>query len=279
MRDEKNPSVLSKNSELARFWGVTARTISRWLTQSPPIPADDANSMIKWYFSLSQERQSKFTQKFRDRIFELTKQSGQVPVQNGGGDSRQAVNEDYRDFLATYDPKTGGKDALAVLEKNRAYWAFKLDRAQQQNDRVSIDFATKQHLRFESAIHDAQLRAKRLGLDQGELLARSEAERVFCAVAYWQMRCTDEALHDLGAQIAAASAAGPLPAEELERIIEPVLLTAKVLVPLTRAIQVNSSMKLPEWAVASMKKVIGEMLENGEEQFDQLYAVPPPQHA
>jgi hypothetical protein len=249
--------------ERAEFWRVDIRTMQRLKARRPPVPVDDVEAMIVWYSRLPADAQNKLTATFRSRILEL---------RNG---SSNYADPDFVEFEANYKADSDPTASLQVFQKQRAYWAFKLTRAQQHHDEAAIDFATKQLIRFESAIHDAQLRAQRLGIDQGDLLPRAEHERISRAVAYWLMRGLDSAALEISARVSTATAAGPITPEELHQYLEPILLRHCFLTPLTRATQVAAATTLPAWVVAAYREAVDDSLESGAQLFAELHATQP----
>ena len=102
------------------------------------------------------------------------------------------------------------------------------------------------------------------------------AARVARALGYWSLRACDDFLAVVTKRIADATGSGPLFPEEVRALIEPELLAARVLAPLTRAAQVASPAALPRWCVDAIRAGVGAVLENGAAEFELLYATPPP---
>lgn len=240
--------------------------MQRLKAKSPPVPVDDVAAMIVWYSRLPAKSQERLTPAFRSRILEL-RSSG------GGGVSD---DPDFLEFERGYRPDADPQESLATFQRNRAFWAFKLDKAQRARDESAIDFATKQLIRFESAIHDAQLRAQRLGIDQGSIISQAECERIVRGLGFWLMRGLDHAALEIVGRIAGATATGPSTPEELRQYIEPALLNHCFLTPLVRATQVRAATSLPKWVPAVFRETVDASIEDGAQLFDALEKTPPP---
>lgn len=237
----------------AAFYGVHARTLYNWAKMTPPAPVMDAAAMVDWV------RTVKISPKCQEAIDRI---SDRIHGKTGGSD-----DPDWKEFSeaaiksANDDPKA----ALADLAKARDFAAFKLEKANKQNDRQSIKFYSDLLVKFEGAIHDAQLRARKLGMDEGELLPRHEIERIFFALGFWLMRATDQHLDTLSASIAKRTS--DLSAEDVRRVLEPELLSARFLVPFARSASIQSGLSLPQWIVDKLKTVTGDYLADGEKLF------------
>ena len=253
--------------ERAEFWRVELRTMQRLKARRPPVPVDDVGGMILWYSRLTSDEQNKLTPSFRSRILELRST-------HAGGDA--FADPDFVEFEQNYKGESDPGASLQVFQKQSAYWAGKLAKAQRCYDESAIDFASKQLIRFENAINDAHILAMRRGIDQGDLLGRAEFERMVRSLAFWLMRGIDNAALELCQRVATATASGPITPEELYQYIEPDLLRHCYLTPLTRATQVAAATTLPAWTVNAFRESLAATLEDGAAQFTALHGTPPP---
>lgn len=252
--------------------------MQKWLAATPPVPVDDAADMIRWVAALPSASQAKLTSSFRRRIDEM-----RVAAERASG-HLIVTDPDYAEFersragsAATDAPgESRDRDSLADLKLRRDFAIFKLHRAQARGSIADVKDSTEQIRHISGVVHDEELRAQRLGREIGDILPRPEAERIFRALPYWLLRGVDDLLATLCKRLAAASASGPLFPEEVRALIEPDLLSSRVLAPIVRATQVNAGTTLPTWAVDSMRAALAAALEDAPAEFARLYATPPP---
>jgi hypothetical protein len=173
--------------------------------------------------------------------------------------------EDWSEFellIRTESPQ----EAMVKITKARDWAYFKLEKAAKADDKKGVKFYGDLLGKMEAILHDAILRAKRLGLDSGELLPRPEIERILWALAYWILRSTDQHLDAISAKLTKLSAG--LDDARVRAVLEPELLSQRFLGPFAQAAKLQNGVGLPQWVVAKMRESAGDFLEGGEKQFD-----------
>lgn len=160
---------------------------------------------------------------------------------------------------------------LDTLRLRYAYADHKLGLAQQRGDHPSVREWTDTAGRLAGIIHDEETRAARLGRDLGDLLPRTDAERLARALGYWLLQSADHLRRTLTPALSAAAAAGPLAPADFDRHLDPALLRALILEPLARAATVNAGTTLPPWFIAALRESTAATLEDGAALFDTLY--------
>jgi hypothetical protein len=276
----------SLNAQRAAFWRVDLRTIQRWVARTPPLPVDDPAAMLAWVASQPSVIQAKLSSSFRRRIDELRLDASRIrsgapaaATQPPGAPAPFAAPDDpdRASFLAARaeadaSSATRAHDAayLSALKLERDFAIFKLQRANTTNNLPVIKDTTEAITRLSGVIHDEELRAQKLGREIGDIIPRADYERQLRAIAYWLVRSVDEAKATLAPRLAAASATGPLFRQEVDALLEPVLLTTRVLEPLRRAadLPAGTGAALPPWALAAMRTALAAALEDP--------AAPPP---
>ncbi len=246
--------------DLAVYWRVTERTIARWRAKGAPL--HDIAGMLEW----SRDRE-KLPRAFIDRIAYLTG----APEDDG---DKRPDTEEARPLDGSPDPnwaefekQARGDDPKLAMEKiarARDYAAFRFEKAAAKSDRSGMKFYGDLLAKMESVLHDAQLRAKKLGLDEGQLLPRGEVERIAWALAYWALRAVDLNLDALSVRFEKLG----LSSAAAREVLEPELLSDRFLVPFARAAKIQGGTELPEWLVAKMREACGDFLEKGEAEFD-----------
>ena len=116
--------------------------------------------------------------------------------------------------------------------------------------------------KMEGTLHDAQLRAKKLGIDSGDLVRRDELERPAKFLGYHLLRCADAALGQLAKLLTERDPSlPPLTVGEVREMGEPLLLTALVLQPIAKAMEGDNGAAPPRWLVEAMKAGMEEVIE------------------
>jgi hypothetical protein len=228
---------------------VSLRTVKRWAAKGAPLGDDPA--MIEWA-----RGQTNLPAGFLGWIDD---QSPKKTAPAEGADNDWA---EFERLARTDDPKA----SMEKIAKARDFASFKFEKASQVDARGDMKFFADLLAKMESCLHDAQLRAKKLGVDEGELLPRPEVERIAWALAYWTLRAVDQNLDALSSKLAALSPG--LEAGPIRAVLEPELLSARFLTPYARAAKIQSGVTLPEWLVAKMRESVGDYLEDGEAAFD-----------
>lgn len=234
-------------AERAKFWGVTQRTIQRWLKKS--VPVDDVESMKVWA-----RTQKRLPVGFQKKLAELRVAA---PMD---------ADPDWDEFehqLAEHG-ETGGEENEARLERYRDFFAFKLNKAIRAGQQDEIKYWEARFVTQEKAIRESKLLAEKLGLDNGETL-RKHTEAFVRALAFWSMRTTDDLIEYLAPRLV-----GLTFPEEVRSVIEPILLDARFVGPLARASQVEGEAGLPDWVPGEIKRAVGNYIEDGERAFEEV---------
>jgi hypothetical protein len=279
---------------------VDLRTAQRWHAgrgkHHPPAPALAAGeagnrAMLAWVASLPSAIQAKLSPAFRAEVTRMriaiergatpsapTDQRGSASPSISSGPARDSIDSDWAEFQRTHASDGAApreSTLLADLKLQAAVALFKLQRAQARGDTAAVKDATE-NLRYVSGVvHDEELRAQKLGREVGDILPRAEAARLLRALPYWLMRGVDDLLATLCPALARASSQ-PLYEEEIRAILEPHLLTTRVIEPFERASRINAGTTLPPWAIDEMRTAAATYIEGGATEFDRLRAQPLP---
>ena len=252
----KTIKVPTGRAERAKFYCVTIRTLATWAKLSPPAPVHDVAAMIQWAAG-----RKRLSDACRSRLEELRREIE-------GDDEKQFIDPDWLEFqkLAASKSAEDGKASLSAIQKARDFSAFKYERAAEANDRDAMRFHKDMLVAFESAYHDAVLRARKLNLDTGEVIPRCEIERIVWAWAFWAMQSTNKHCDALSKSIAALA-----PGADTNKIydhLQAELLGDRFLTSFVRASQIKHGTTVPSWIVAEMRRACGDFLEKGEAAFD-----------
>jgi hypothetical protein len=240
---------------MVEYYDCSESTIKRHRAKGAPL--NDLDAMLNW---LPNQKDAPAGMKRRLADYKAQR-SGDSPQLTGDADWAE-----FEKMVRTDDPK----ESMVKIARARDFVAFKFEKASRANEKDDMGFYANLLSKFEGVFHDAALRAKKLGLDEGELLPRPEVERIAWALAYWTLRAVDQNLDALSSKLAALSPG--LEAGPIRAVLEPELLSARFLTPYARAAKIQSGVTLPEWLVAKMRESVGDYLSNGEQQFDSVTA-------
>lgn len=238
---------------LVDYYECSESTIKRHRAKGAPL--NDLDAMLNWLPNQ------------KDAPAGMKRKLAEYKAQRSGDSPQLTGDADWAEFekmARTDDPK----ESMVKIARARDFVAFKFEKASRANERDDMGFYANLLAKFEGVFHDAQLRAKKLGIDDGELLPRPEVERIAWAIAYWLLRATDQNLDALTSKLTALSPG--FDAAPVRAVLEPELLSARFLIPFARAAKIQSGVTIPQWLYDKMKESTGDFLENGEREFEQV---------
>ncbi len=238
-------------AQYATKYRAGERTIKRWAAKGAPL--NDESAMVEWA-----KAQTNLPNGFLEWLDERK--------QPTGPDADDPDWTEFEKIVRSEDPK----GAMEKIARARDFASFKFEKAAKANNRKDQKHFADLLGKMESCLHDAQLRAKKLGIDAGELLPRPEVERLVWAIMYWLLRSTDNHLDALTTKLQALSPG--LPAEAVRGILDAELISARCLIPFARASKIRSGVSVPDWVVQKMRVTAGDFIENGEASFTQINA-------
>lgn len=239
------PPVPDSVKEQAEYYCTNERNIVRYRAKAAPLK--DPHKFREWIL-----KQSSAPQGLIYRLDDLLgSDAAYIPGQS---------DPDWDEFeksLLGEDPKQG----MERLEKACAWVSFKFEKATQASDRDSEKHYANLIAKLEAVKHDAQLRAKKLGIDNAELIKRDEVERVLSVMGVWLIRGVNDSLRHLTPAFATAQATGQLNRDTIKRLLDDEFLTDRVRVPLQRAVSEASAVGLPQWAADAIFRGMDDVLE------------------
>lgn len=259
---------------LANYWQLTARTLSRMRAAENPAPLHDAEATVHWFAGLTFERQNRMTPAFRARVKEIREKYGIVP-QTKIASAAGVSSDEFAKFKAARAASgTKDTDALSELKSLRDFALHKIALATVAGDQAEVNSATKLMVHFSSVIHDEEIRAQRLGREAGDLIPAETFEAIVRAIPFWLVRGVDDIQAELIPKLVAESGRGELGHEQVRKIMEPVLLSKRMVEPFVRSAQVVTGVSIPKRIIEAMKAGMEDTIENGAEEFARLYGQP-----
>ncbi len=224
---------------------------------TPPAPLRDGPAMVAWFAALSPETQRKMTKGLVARLAEI-----RTEIARDTG--KTLTDPAYEKFTASRAGKhPSDVEAITELKRLRDFAIFKISAATEIMDFTALNSAKALLRELSAIIHDEEIRGQRLGREMGDILPRPQAEAIAGALGFWLMRGADELIAELQPKLVAASAAGALGYEQIRKIIEPSVLSKRVLVPFVRSMKNETGMTLPKWMVEAMGASMDDALEDG----------------
>lgn len=223
--------------------------------KSKGVPVDNDAGMVEWYAGLSSAAQEKLGDVFVRKLFEarskIEKDTGK-PV---------TPDTDAEDFTQAYKPEVGNdKGSLADIKRQRSFYLFRLERARARGDRMVEAEAMKYFRSLSDLLHDAELRAQKLGRDLGESFSGEDVKRLGRAVGFWLMHGADELIGRAAKSLAEAPGQ-PLDVEGVRKIIEPLILAERVVAPMVRSTEQRAGVALPKLFVEAMREGLAGVVE------------------
>ena len=231
-----------KEKARAVRWGVPLHKLKRLVKDGAPIYNDA--KMVDWFFALANQRQELTHPTLKAKIYELraAQEGNPAPVAEAEALTppdkatvRASANEDDSvEFEKTYLPDSADGNAnIASIKREAAFYLFKLKRARARKDHIAESQAAKQFQNFSNLVHDCEVRAARLGRDLGDSFSAADVDRLGHAMAYWLRSSADELISKLAT--AFAKSGSQLDRETIRRILEPLVISERVMLPLVRA--------------------------------------------
>lgn len=253
------PSKQKRAAEL----GVTVRTLDSRIRDFPAVDFFDNDAVIAWAGG-----QLRLTDKCRSAIDRLGGK-GAGPI---GLPTDKATAQHWLRFTAEQDKTAGANPgkAMAALTEARDFSAFMFKTAAETGDQGGQRFYAALLQRLEGCLHDAQIRAQRLGLDTAQLYPRSDMEHLIAAWCYWGNICTLETIEGVCRKLI-----GRQSYNEVRDILEPYLLTEKFIEPFKHALTVATGMQLPAWFTAKLIDSVDDFINHGAEQMRAALAAAP----
>ena len=131
------------------------------------------------------------------------------------------------------------------LEDMRDYYSAQLDAATKSSvvDHERIKFWNDLLLKADESIRKSQAHEKKLGIEQGELLQRSEVERILCNVAYTGNACIDKYSKQIAQRLSNKTPA------EVHRVLKPTLVALTLFEAMKKVAKCPGEINLPQWVI------------------------------
>ncbi len=212
-------------SELAKEFNVNRRgSIVRWKKLKAPFEGTDAE-MYQWLVDNNIRGANEWKKSYRinnpdifpNKVSNKTENEHEIETENK---TAEQLRDDY----------------LADLHLAKA-----------NEDEAREKVALNAYLKIDKQIREAEAHAKKLGIDRGEVLARSEVERILKAVFHAGNACCDKFSKQIAQKISNKN-----PAEVYE-ILAPTLTCLTLFEAMKRVTKTPGDINVPEWVIECSK--------------------------
>ena len=131
------------------------------------------------------------------------------------------------------------------LEDMRDYYSAQLDAATKSSvvDHERIKFWNDLLLKADESIRKSQAHEKKLGIEQGELLQRTEVERILCNVAWTGNSCIDKYSKQIAQRLSNKTPA------EVHKVLKPTLVALTLFEAMKKVAKCPGNINLPQWVI------------------------------
>jgi len=227
--------MTSDSESVAKFWGVTVRTVQRW--RAAGMRPDSVVFMRNW--ARAQKRPAKAVV---DKLTQLDDDA-----------AREELADVDLDSLEIDDDPAGD---IAALQRYKVYYDRKLAKAIATRRRDDVRFYTDQLVKVSESVRKARIMADRLGLQFGEMLPREKVENWIRNFVWWMFRCVDAAKASMRPRLVSLDFE-----EEVEAVLEPALIDAAIYQPLVMSVGERSQVDLPPWFGEAVQRAVDEFFE------------------
>jgi len=169
-----------------------------------------------------------------------------------------------------YQPKAKAKARRAkaaikvkTAEDFRNHYRDKLNEAVEANDTEGVKFWNEHYLKIDESIRKTELHAKKLGLEDGTTLSRTEVERIMRAVFYAGNANVQGVLTSLCEQLVGFDNPG-----DLYHALKPAIVGGRLFSGFDKVKNTVGAPSLPDWLVECVKIEAKQYLGNSEALWD-----------
>jgi len=246
----------AKNNDpaIAKRWGVTVQSVVKWRAKGYPVEDDfelakairdnpkAGSAAIKYAKKLlalmDRNENDQVSQTESQETTSATAETDQThatKASEGGADDLERTIKILQQRLALYNQQIDGHKDLTVAEVKM--WAGLV------NDTAKAVVANR-------------LAQKKLGLEIGETVQRSECESIAWALVSRLCVGVQRMI-----QVTAPQLVGASDPSAVARVLEPASITELILAPMRASVTTQTGVSLPSWFVAAVEKALGDFVE------------------
>ena len=208
-------------------WGITTQTVSNLARKGCDFDADEKD-VARWMIANCKRKPAKMT---------------------------AAINEILK---PTPLKQSASESDTATLEQLRDYYSKQLNMATKEDDvqHETVKFWNDLLLKTDESIRRSEAHAKKLGIDSGELLSRSEVERIWRALLWAGNACCDKFAKQMAQRLSNKS-----PAEVYE-LLAPYQAAASLFGGMKKITTPPGQVNVPDWLVDCHKHEEAQYLDD-----------------
>ena len=213
-------------------WGCPLRTWKRYVSEGAPLGNDK-----KFYSFVVNLQRVPTWAKTSERMKEMGFQpKAKARAKRAKASMKEKTAEDFRD-----------------------HYRRKLDEAVEINDTEGVKFWNEHYLKIDESIRKTELHAKKLGLEDGTTLSRTEVERIMRAVFYAGNACVQGQLTSICEQLVGFDKPG-----DLYHALKPAIVGGRLFSGFDKVMNTSGAPGLPDWLIDCVKLEANQYLGNSE---------------
>ena len=118
-------------------------------------------------------------------------------------------------------------------------------------DEAGVSFYLEKCLKVRKSIQDAEIHARKMGLDEGQIINRDEFERLMFAMGFWMLRGVDLDLKHLAPKLLELHFV-----EEAYGVLDRYFVRTRFLSAFSKSITQESGVSLPLWCYEILKATV-----------------------
>lgn len=208
-------------TQIGKKFGVSQMAVSKWKAEGAPL--HDLVELCDW----------------------LDRSKTQMHEETRAGIERVRIEYGVSIKIKPVMPEDGKE--VYTAEDFRRYYAEKLSKAQREDSMGDIRYWNDLFIKTDKSIRESEAHAKKLGIDRGEMLARSEVERIIRIWMYAGNACIKSVIHQIAERVA-----GMNDPEEVYKFLCPVVIGGRIFEGLSKVSKAEG-VKLEKWFIEAVQ--------------------------
>lgn len=234
----------------ASYWDTSRRTIQNWLRAEYPVTDKPAMAELIVSKSLGGAKCKAKAQRI------LLKEDGRLPSKNDGVEKLSSLGSGDAVSVGPGLDAFGDEGEIDLRQASAYAWR-KMDDAAKIHDRGAISYWHERFLKNEEARRKAEIHAKKMGVDEGEVISRTDFSKWSYALAFWLVRSIEVDQRGLVQLVGRDE----LEMASLYDPIERFLMRSRFLKAFSKSMSEVSGVSLPKWFFEELNKGVEAFFE------------------
>lgn len=243
----------------ASYWETSRRTVQNWLKAEYPVTEKQPMAELIIEKSLGGLK----CREKAERI--LLERDGRSPSENDAFENLSSLGKGKGLLEPGIDEVV--EEGVDMRAASAWFWS-KVVASSKLNDRAAVSYWQDRYLKNEKAIRDAEVHARKMGVDEGEVITREVFSKWSYALAFALVRSVEVDQRGLVQQIAKDEL-------EMATLYEPVerfLMRSRFLKAFSSSVERMSGVSLPRWFFEEISKGVEAFFECDRSDADDVEA-------